>query len=554
MDPGLRRERCFQRRPAPAVPQVAFGCLGVKVRLPRMQHQHFLPQPVLVRVGKFKRTKGFREFVEQRPARDQGSQQGLFATMVGGVFRQAVEQMRRRRGLPVKSSGFPAKGLAVPRPDVRAGAPRLPLDLPQSRPECRKILILNLFFRDSEGARFQPRFQPGNAFRRIERASCRFHVPYHGIERARLRQNLLHRRHAFRRDQRIRVLARRQCDESERLAGFQQRQRSLRRPAGGPLARGIAIETQHRLVRHAPQQLDLAFGQRGAERRDRRADPGANQRDHIHIAFRHHDAALFARRRPCRRHVVEHLALVEERRIRRVEIFGLLVGLQRPRAESDGPAAPVGDREHYPSAETVVGGAAILGPDQQPGLDQHRLIDRLTQQSGLQRAARIRRVTQPERRNRLLVQPAPRQVLPPLAGLERAFEKRASRLHHLDQGRPRLLPRALLRRRLRHLDPRLPGQPLDRFRERQILRPHQKPKLVPMGPAPEAVVEAFGFIDKKAGRLFVVEGAEAGELVAFPDQLDAAADQRGEADAVADFIQKIGRKGHCGPLRNQGRG
>ena len=55
--------------------------------------------------------------------------------------------------------------------------------------------------------------------------------------------------------------------------------------SGGALSGGVAVEAQHRLGRETPQFVQLHFGQRGAERRDGAAEPGAVQRDHVHIAF-----------------------------------------------------------------------------------------------------------------------------------------------------------------------------------------------------------------------------------------------------------------------------
>ena len=55
------------------------------------------------------------------------------------------------------------------------------------------------------------------------------------------------------------------------LPGMQQRQREVGGAIRRLLAGAIAVETQHRLVRHLPEQRELVFGQRGAERRDRAA-------------------------------------------------------------------------------------------------------------------------------------------------------------------------------------------------------------------------------------------------------------------------------------------
>ncbi len=101
-----------------------------------------------------------------------------------------------------------------------------------------------------------------------------------------------------------------------------------KRTQGGALAGRVAVEAQHRLGRQAPQFLHLRLGQGGAERRYRGAKPGTVQRDHVHIAFDDDDrrglvviaAEIAARRRPG----VKHPALLEDRRIGRVEVFRLV--------------------------------------------------------------------------------------------------------------------------------------------------------------------------------------------------------------------------------------
>ena len=66
------------------------------------------------------------------------------------------------------------------------------------------------------------------------------------------------------------VLPFRQQRKAKTLSGLEMRQRQV---GGAPrrlLAGLVAVETEDRLVRHLPQQRELVFGQRGAERRDAR--------------------------------------------------------------------------------------------------------------------------------------------------------------------------------------------------------------------------------------------------------------------------------------------
>src|SRR5258707_11649938 len=85
--------------------------------------------------------------------------------------------------------------------------------------------------------------------------------------------------------------------------------------------------------------------------------------------------------------------------------------VSRPPAEGDAPAAAVADREHDPAAEAVIAGAAALGPDQQPGLEQQLLGQAGGGERRLERAAAIRREAQPEAGDGLVVEAAPLQVV-----------------------------------------------------------------------------------------------------------------------------------------------
>ena len=78
-------------------------------------------------------------------------------------------------------------------------------------------------------------------------------------------------------------------------------------------------------------------------------------RDDVDIAFDRDDGAALMRGLRAARDVVERCAFVEERRLRRVEIFRRRVLLQRAAAEGDDAAAQIGDREHHAVAEAVEG-------------------------------------------------------------------------------------------------------------------------------------------------------------------------------------------------------
>ena len=108
---------------------------------------------------------------------------------------------------------------------------------------------------------------------------------------------------------------------------------------------------------------------RGAVGGDHLRDAGAVEGDDVHIAFDHDQPLGGAARGAGAVDVVERAALVEERGVGRVEIFGLAVAEDAP-AEGDDPAARVADRDHQAAAEAVVAVAAFFGLDQHAGLDE----------------------------------------------------------------------------------------------------------------------------------------------------------------------------------------
>ncbi len=73
--------------------------------------------------------------------------------------------------------------------------------------------------------------------------------------------------------------------------------------------------------------------------------------------------------KPRGREIVEIVALVKQRRFRRVQVFCGDIFLQRAAAEGDDTAADVRDRKHHAIAETIIGHRDIVARNQQPGFD-----------------------------------------------------------------------------------------------------------------------------------------------------------------------------------------
>ena len=192
-----------------------------------------------------------------------------------------------------------------------------------------------------------------------------------------------------------------------------------------------------------------------------------------------------------------------------VEIFGPRLRIERPSAERDHLAPRVGDREHDPVAETVIGRAAIFGRDQETGLDQFTRLSPLGNQIVFQGRATGRRITNAKACALSLWQGAPIQIGPRL-GADRAaqFGLIPSRRENQPIGQGLLLLLALNRLRVLRGQghPCLSGQALDRLHEAQALRFLQEADQVAMFSARKTMVEALVIIDEKGRRFFLGEG------------------------------------------------
>ncbi len=167
----------------------------------------------------------------------------------------------------------------------------------------------------------------------------------------------------------------RQKREAKTLAGLKLRQRKLDRAERRFQSWLVTVEAEDRLVGHLPEQAKLVFGQRRAKLSHARFEAGCDAGDHIDIALDDDHLSAPAQHRTRRMTVVENPALVEERRLRRVQIFGLRISRERSAPKSDDAAAQIGNRKHHPVAEAIEGDGDVLARDQQSGLDHLLLRD-----------------------------------------------------------------------------------------------------------------------------------------------------------------------------------
>ena len=120
---------------------------------------------------------------------------------------------------------------------------------------------------------------------------------------------------------------------------------------------------------HSRRELaELRFGQRRAHRGDDVGVTGLMRAQRVHVAFDDDGLFRLADRVAGQVNAEQNMALVKERRLRRVEVLGFLAG-QRPRAKTDRVTFGIADRNHQPPAKAVEHGA-VVALDEQPRRDE----------------------------------------------------------------------------------------------------------------------------------------------------------------------------------------
>ena len=170
----------------------------------------------------------------------------------------------------------------------------------------------------------------------------------------------------------------------------------VHRPQHRQLPRRVGIEGEDDARRQFLDEADLLLGERRAHRRDDIAVAELMRRQRIHIPLDDHHFLLLAD--GIRRAVdgVEQVALVEERGLRRIEVFRLLIVAQRPPAEAHHFALPVADREDEPATEAVVRAVAALALREQADGERVLQIVAPPAQVARQRLPFVRRVAELE--------------------------------------------------------------------------------------------------------------------------------------------------------------
>ena len=263
----------------------------------------------------------------------------------------------------------------------------------------------------------------------------------------------------------------------------------------------------------------------------------------IHVALDDHETL---QRRARLAHLVETVelaALVEQRRLRRVQVFRLAL-VDDAAAAGDHAAAGIADREHQPVAEAVVMALAALALCAVALDDQTRLGERAAARLVDAEAAQhvvpgIRGVADQEALERRGLEAAARGVVGGAAiGLQGLRPVRRDARQHRVQRLARCLrvvgPPGLAR----DVDAGARGQLLDRLGEAQAVVVHQEAEHGAVRAAAEAVVELLVRAHPERRRLLVVEGAAGLVFAARFLQRDARADQLDDVAARDQVIDE----------------
>ena len=208
---------------------------------------------------------------------------------------------------------------------------------------------------------------------------------------------------------------------------------SARRAALRPAASPSKAKTTWSVIRSSA--LTCAPVIAVPERRHGLAEARLRELDHVHVALDDDGAACLPDGVAPLVQAVEFLALVEDRRLRRVQVLRF-ARAHDPRAEADDLAARIANREHDPATKPVVP-LAFVGDDE-ARFRKTRVV--VVIEGGAQRLPRIRREAEREARGGLSGQAASLQVFDRrLAGLQLlAVELRRLRQHLGERTRLRL--------------------------------------------------------------------------------------------------------------------
>ena len=245
--------------------------------------------------------------------------------------------------------------------------------------------------------------------------------------------------------------------------------------------------------------------------------------------------------------VVEIVALVEERRLRRVQVFCRNVLLQRAPTEGDDAAAQIRDRKHHAVAEAIVRHGNVVAGDQQAGLDHVVDGDAELAEMLLQREAIRRGIAEAELQLRRWGDGAVGEIAARLGAQARGQRLREigrSEVHDVMQRAAALLLPGSIRRHRRQRQAGHAGEPLDGFGKRQAVGLHHEADDVAVLAGGEVVVKTLLVVDVEGRRLLLLERRQPLPLPPRLLQLDALAHDFGDRKPGPKLVEKLRREAH----------
>ena len=250
------------------------------------------------------------------------------------------------------------------------------------------------------------------------------------------------------------------------------------------------------------------------------------------------------------REVVEIVALVKQRRLRRVQIFCRNVLFQRAAAERNHAPPCIRYRKHHAIAKTIIGHGNVVARNQQARF--HHVFggnavgaEMLLQRKAFARTAR--RIAQAKlqlrrRRYRAVGEIAARfRAIARGQGVREEFR---GEIHHVVERLAALLVTRGIRRRRRQRHAGHRSEALDGFREADAFGLHQERDDVAVLAGGEVVVKTLLVVDRERGRLLLLERRQPLELPPRLLQLDAPAHDFGDRKPGAQFVEELGREAH----------
>ncbi len=315
------------------------------------------------------------------------------------------------------------------------------------------------------------------------------------------------------------------------------------------LARLVRVEDQHHPLAQPVQHARVVLRQRRAQHRQRLLHALLVGHDDVRVALQQHGRAARAYAGPCLREAEEAAPLAEERRLRAVQVLGLILVAERPGAEADDAAGRVADREHQAVAEPVVAARRVLPAYGQPGAGHHLRADVALGGQVQDVVPAVRRVAQPPFLDGLLVDAAAGQVVArPRARL--ALEQAllvvvAGQL--VESAQPAGLVAAGSGFGLVsvQVDAGVRGQLSEGLAEAQALHLlKERENIAPLF-ASEAVVEPLFGVDREGGGLFFVERAASPVVLPLARQLAVPADYPQKIHAAKYLLDDVFRYTTC---------